>query len=174
MRIWVLAGLGLAATLLAGGCAPGESSVAGPEGAGASAPPERAQRPTAQGVATPSGDKSGALTSGDRAAKSDGRSIAIMMETYYTDLQAYPSKLTERRTARGITIKFTDGVSAFDSVKLSRGTSASVRSDGQSYCITMTNPAATRPWIYESDAGGFQEASDAACDAEDGEPILGS
>jgi hypothetical protein len=174
MKIWTLAGLALAASQLASGCGPAESSVAGPEGAGPAAAVELAPRATVEDGAIPSGDVAAALTKEDRAAKSDARLIATMMEVYFTEVMAYPTALVERRSAEETRIDFPHGNSIFDSVKLSLGTSASVRSDGQSFCITMINPAATRSWVYESDSGGFQAAPDAICDAEDGPAILGS
>lgn len=172
--MWALAALALGASLAAGGCGPAETAVTGPESTGAGAPIGQSPRPTSEGIATPSADPARARAVADSAAKSDARSLATMMEVYYTDFMAYPRKLIERQSAAGTTIGFPKRNTVSDSVKLSPGTSASVRSDGQSYCITMTNPAATRPWIYDSDTGGVQTAPDAACDVQDGVAILGS
>lgn len=165
----VLAVAALAPTLLLAGCGSEGSELVEAATAGAPAPTgPAAPSPSAAPVAQDPALREAA----DKAVKSDARSIAILMEASFVDRASYPTALVERRGANGKAAVQVAGGESWESATLSRGTSASVRTNGTSFCLTLTNPGASRPWIYESRAGGIQDALDAACDEADGPEIV--
>ena len=81
--------------------------------------------------------------------KSDLRTVANEMETYYTDNQAY--------VAPGGGVAGADVTVGAANVQLSdpASTLAGVlEADNESYCLTATNTKTTNTWYYDSDNGG--------------------
>jgi prepilin-type N-terminal cleavage/methylation domain-containing protein len=99
--------------------------------------------------------------------KSDVRTIATEMETYFTDAQAYPTAVTSAPNG-ALSNVLTFGVGG-DTQVLSPGDSAKISSNGASaaaataYCIVVSNPKATQSWVWESDNGGLQAVGTVAC-----------
>lgn len=85
----------------------------------------------------------------DSAVKSDLRSAATEVESYYVNNQAYPADNTAFQAlpieeSTGVTLTYT------------------LRSTG-SYCVLGANSDATHPWVYDSAAGGLQAGSVTTC-----------
>ncbi len=84
----------------------------------------------------------------DASVKSDLRSLAIEMESVYTDTEAYPAALPT-------TVK-TSGQNTFSLTEY--GTPAT------SYCIAGDpGSKGSHVWVYESDNGGLQPSTVTAC-----------
>jgi len=97
----------------------------------------------------------------DASAKSDAHSLAIEMESFFTDDQAYPGDADYSFTAPAVTI-------GGEVVRMSPGNvpSVSLNAAGNAYCISVANPGkATRPWVWQSDNGGLQINAAADCSA---------
>jgi prepilin-type N-terminal cleavage/methylation domain-containing protein len=111
----------------------------------------------------------------DASEKSDLRTIATEMETYFTDSQAYPATVASAVNATTGVASLTVGA---DNVVLSPGDTAKISSNGASaavataYCIVVSNPKATHAWVWESDLGGLQANSVTTCGAGYGNTVL--
>jgi type IV pilus assembly protein PilA len=107
----------------------------------------------------------------DASMKSDVRSIATQMETFYTDQQTYPTSTDYAFTAASATA---DGFATFGTapaekvimspgnvptVKVNNSTSASVTA----FCVEVANAKGTRTYVWQSDAGGLLPTA-TACD----------
>ena len=77
----------------------------------------------------------------ESSLKSDLRTVANEMETYYTDFQVYPTAVPAgAKTSTGNTVTVVSGgVSAF--------------------CLSGTNAAVTDTWYYDSDGGGLSKTA---------------
>lgn len=159
----VLVGAALVPALFLTGCGPTDSPVV------ESAPAGPADSPVLSASVAPANQQ--ALRGADREAKAVARSVAVMLEVSFTDQQVYPSALVERLVAKGRTLQI-EGGDAWNAVALNPGTSVSVRTDGTSYCLTVIDPHASRPVIYDSRAGGIQTGADATCGDADGPEIV--
>ena len=94
----------------------------------------------------------------DASIKSDLRTVATQLETYFVDKQVYPAG-TLSSAAGAITI-------GTDSVKLSTGNAVTVVATATGYCIQGTNPNGsdtTNGFYYGSADGGLQPAKSTAC-----------
>ena len=96
----------------------------------------------------------------DASIKSDLRTVAQSIETFYTDTQAYPATTAVAQAAAGGDVVVTGG----DTVKTSAGNVIKYTLDttggGQAYQITGYNEkgtanTATKHFLYDSDAGGL-------------------
>jgi len=102
----------------------------------------------------------------DASIKSDLRTVANEMETYYVDSQYYPAVTSNTATVNTI------GVGS-DTVTLSKGNVVSVQRNGltntsTAFCIQITNSNGTTPatgFFYASNAGGVQPSGTTACPA---------
>ncbi len=96
----------------------------------------------------------------DASIKSDLRTIANELETYYTDYQAYPA--TAPTGSGNLTI-------GSDSVSLSAGNTVTTTyqntASQPTYCIVGNNSKASHNWVYVSSQGGLQVATITACPA---------
>ncbi|GAA4354062.1 type II secretion system protein [Angustibacter luteus] len=96
----------------------------------------------------------------DTSMKSDLRTVANEMETYYTDNQNYPAD------ASG-----TDAVlvGTGNSIKLTKGNKITVTTTvgtgilAGTFCLKAENAKGTGDWYYDSDQGGLQPKGTAAC-----------
>ena len=96
----------------------------------------------------------------DAGVKSDLRTVAQQIETYYTDEQAYPASISQDATTGKITI-------GTDVISVSPGNIITYTPDatgtptaGQAYQLRGYNEkgtanAATKYFLYDSDAGGL-------------------
>ena len=95
----------------------------------------------------------------EASMKSDLRTVANEMETYFTDAQAYPSALTGTLPQR---VVGTGG----NTVTLSSGNTVSVLASGPSgFCLDATSTKvdnSTKHWYYNSVGGGLTSATCAA------------
>lgn len=95
----------------------------------------------------------------DATMKSDLHTVAIEEETYFTEFKSYKAFAATTGTA-------TIGA---DVVRLSAGNTvkAILNKTGTAYCITATNPNATKAkpavTVYVSNEGGLQAVSTTAC-----------
>ena len=93
--------------------------------------------------------------------KSDLRSVANELETYYTDNQAYPVNTTVTQSGKQVTVgtggsvvRLSDPQSTFVMDALGGG--------GETYCLHMTNTkVGGTGWSYGNSTGGLQKG--AAC-----------
>jgi prepilin-type N-terminal cleavage/methylation domain-containing protein len=91
--------------------------------------------------------------------KSDLRSVANELETYYTDNQQYPVNTTVTQAAKtvtvgtgGSTVRLSDPQSTFTMDALGAG--------GESYCLHMTNTkVGGAGWSYGNTTGGLQKGA---------------
>jgi prepilin-type N-terminal cleavage/methylation domain-containing protein len=116
------------------------------------------------GIAIPS-----FLSQRDKAAeagqKSDARSVATQMETYFVDAQRYPvpPELTWSPGTRSVVFGTTG-----QSVRLSANNQAHIVRNvtDLSYCVEIRNTTTTATAVYDSAAGGLQPvAAGAVCPA---------
>ena len=84
----------------------------------------------------------------DSAIKSDLRSAATEVESYYVNNQKYPA---------------TDTVFASLPIKTSPGVSLVYTLTSDHYCILGTNAGASQDWVYKSADGGLQGATVKTC-----------
>lgn len=97
----------------------------------------------------------------DASAKSDAHSLAIEMESYYTDAESYPGDAAYSFTAPDVII-------GTEKVRMSPGNVPSLYLNGSdtAYCISIDDPGkVTRPWVWQSDNGGLQNDAAADCSA---------
>ncbi|MFC6005830.1 type II secretion system protein [Angustibacter luteus] len=95
----------------------------------------------------------------DTSMKSDLRTVANEMETYYTDNQNYPAANasgTDTVNVGTTAVKLTKGNTVDITVVVGAGVV-----DG-SYCLKASNAKGTSDWYYDSDQGGLQ-AKGTAC-----------
>ena len=96
----------------------------------------------------------------EASQKSDARSIATQMETYYTDSQVYPG--AGEVTGTGV---LTFGATG-ETVTLSPQNSAVILGAGGTggFCVEVTNTNTDRTVVYNSEAGGLQPTTVTGCD----------
>ena len=102
----------------------------------------------------------------DASYKSDLRTVANEMESYYTDNETYPAVAPGSTTVGGNVA----GVGGASGVRVSKNTFITVSYDAASpattaYCLTATNQSnkGSHSWFYISSKGGLQPASTTAC-----------
>jgi type IV pilus assembly protein PilA len=107
----------------------------------------------------------------DASTKSDLRTVANEMETYYVDNQAYPASVTQSSgNATGNSIAVNSAASA---ISLSSGNVVTVlnNTNATAYCITGSNAKGSTTggavYTYISSKGGLQPGT-AACPAASG------
>jgi prepilin-type N-terminal cleavage/methylation domain-containing protein len=97
----------------------------------------------------------------DASEKSDAHSLAIEMESYFTDDQSYPSSADYSFTAPAVTI-------GAEQVRMSPGNvpATYLNAAGNAFCISIDNPGkASRSYVWQSDNGGLQSDATADCSA---------
>ena len=104
----------------------------------------------------------------DASYKSDLRTVANEMESYYTDNEIYPAAGPSNVTG-GVGTPVL-GVGGASGVRVSKNTFITVSYDAASpnttaYCLTATNQSnkGSHDWFYISSKGGLQPASTLAC-----------
>ncbi|MGQ0631803.1 MAG: prepilin-type N-terminal cleavage/methylation domain-containing protein [Sporichthyaceae bacterium] len=96
----------------------------------------------------------------DASLKSDARTIATQIETFYTDGQIYPSEVEFVYTAPSGATPGSILIGS-ESVILSPGNAAAVtlntadEATATAFCVIMTNDKGTRDYAWQSDAGGL-------------------
>jgi prepilin-type N-terminal cleavage/methylation domain-containing protein len=104
----------------------------------------------------------------EASEKSDARSIATQMETFYTDSQVYPTSLSWDATTRKVDF-------GADYVVLSPNNTAEVflsNVTGGGFCVVISNTNTDKKAVYDSEAGGLQAGASACGDHYDGDSIL--
>jgi len=99
----------------------------------------------------------------DASLKSDLRTVANEMETYYTDNQAYAAVTA---TAAGKATIGSGTTAVPVTISKENNISGTLTGTGsESYCLIATAPAgkATQKWVYQSDKGGLQAKGIEAC-----------
>ena len=101
----------------------------------------------------------------EASQKSDLRTVANEMETYFTDQQSYPTQVNPAGTN---TITLSQGgtspvssnikVSSNDTVTLVAGTGATGAVKDGTYCLQSVNTNSSKTWFYDSDNGGISTA----------------
>ncbi len=89
----------------------------------------------------------------DTSMKSDLRTVANEMETYYTDNQAYPANKTGTGSVDvgGTMVKLSSGNTV--QIWAVGGTDAGVAAG--TFCLKASNAKGTGDWYYDSDQGGL-------------------
>jgi len=94
----------------------------------------------------------------ESSQKSDARSLATQMETYFVDAQRYPvvPELTWSPVARTVAFGTTGEV-----VRLSANNQAQIVRDdaGRGFCVEVRNIGTTKTAVYDSTGGGLQNVS---------------
>ena len=101
----------------------------------------------------------------DSSVKSDLRTIANEMESYFTDQEKYPASVTQAGGS-GTTVSLAGGTG----IRVSRNTAITVTYNQATalattaYCI-LGNPGTkgSHPWVYISDQGGLQPPATTTC-----------
>ncbi len=86
--------------------------------------------------------------------KSDLRTVANELETFFTDSQAYPVTANVTQAAAGADVVITGG----NSVKVSDPLTImdyTLNGGGQDYCVNATNTKVSNDWGYDSGNGGL-------------------
>jgi type IV pilus assembly protein PilA len=100
--------------------------------------------------------------------KSDLRTVADEMETYFTDNQSYIGAAGFAASGATLSAGATANTIGADSVSLSSGDIITLTQVGTSgYCLTATNPTKSTgiSYIYDSLKGGLNATSGATCQA---------
>jgi prepilin-type N-terminal cleavage/methylation domain-containing protein len=87
----------------------------------------------------------------EASQKSDLRTVANEMETYFVDHQSYVAPTQAAAPSRDVTIDTT-------TVKVSNNTRISGTVSGGAYCLTATNSGSDTTWYYDSDGGGLTKS----------------
>ena len=96
----------------------------------------------------------------DSSIKADLKNAATVVETYYTNTQAYP--------AAGATWNAGPNALGNENVIVSPGNTVTyvdptTYGTAGAYCISGSNPDGTQTWVYMSDQGGLQPSSVTSC-----------
>lgn len=86
----------------------------------------------------------------DSAIKSDLRSAATEVESYYVNNQKYPTPAL-----------YTSDVATI--VKLSPNVAVTYAIKGSGYCLVGKNADASQDWVYDNTNGGLQPAATKTC-----------
>ena len=94
----------------------------------------------------------------EASQKSDARSIATQMETYYTDSQLYPTSVTQAAGTQVLTFVTAAVGDVEETVTLSPNNSAviAVADANNGFCVQVSNTNTDVPIVYNSNAGGVQ------------------
>lgn len=91
--------------------------------------------------------------------KSDLRTVANELETYFTDSQAYPATADVTQAAAGDPVDV-DSANGGNTVEVSDvETVIDYTNNGQSYCVEATNTKVSNTWSYDSAAGGLVQGT---------------
>jgi len=104
----------------------------------------------------------------DAAAKSDVRTVATSLESFYTNNSAYAAVT---QGSAGALVKV--GASGTNDQKVSQGDGITVTFNGTTgsagsstaFCIKADNVGSTQKWYHQSDNGGLQTITTADCAA---------
>jgi prepilin-type N-terminal cleavage/methylation domain-containing protein len=96
----------------------------------------------------------------DSSMKADLKNAATVVETFYTNTQAYP--------AAGATWATGTNAVGTETVIVSPGNTLTyvdptTYGTAGAYCISATNTDGTQDWVYMSDQGGLQPSSVTSC-----------
>ncbi|MGQ0846210.1 MAG: type IV pilin protein [Sporichthyaceae bacterium] len=95
----------------------------------------------------------------DATAKSDASSLAIQVESFYTDDLTYPGDADFDLAGPQVLI-------GGEVVRMSPGNVPAVHVAGNAFCVSVANPGkATRSWVWQSDNGGLQSDGTQNCSA---------
>jgi type IV pilus assembly protein PilA len=100
----------------------------------------------------------------DSSMKTDLRTVAVAMDTYFADNNSYPAAITTSGTtatiATGLTVKLSEGNTVSATVPARTGAT-------DTYCLIMSrtsgSSAATQNWVYINDQGGIQPLGTTTC-----------
>lgn len=92
----------------------------------------------------------------ESSMKSDLRTVAQQLETYFTDNQTYvaPAQAGRVITVGADTVTISNG-NTLTAVGLSNATTAVAFPATSGFCLTMANTAAGQSWYYNSLSGGL-------------------
>ena len=102
----------------------------------------------------------------DASMKSDLRTVANEMESFYTDQEQYPDTIAAGTAAQSVLLS-NSGIAGVDSgdIRLSKGNQVGLvlATNKDAYCLQVTDAKGTHDWVYVSNAGGLQAPSVTAC-----------
>jgi prepilin-type N-terminal cleavage/methylation domain-containing protein len=108
----------------------------------------------------------------DASVKSDLRTVANEMESYFTDQEVYPGSATQASAGAAVSLA---GGSA---IRVSKNTLVHINlnaaaATATAYCL-VGDPSGkgTHPWVYESDNGGLQPPATTSCPGAYGTNLL--
>jgi type II secretion system protein G len=96
----------------------------------------------------------------DTQLKSDLRSVAVSVETYFTDNSAYPASISQSGVSLTITTGMVVRLSSGDAIAY---TTPARTGAANTYCLVASNTGASQNWVYISDKGGLQPSGTTAC-----------
>jgi prepilin-type N-terminal cleavage/methylation domain-containing protein len=101
----------------------------------------------------------------DASYKSDLRTVANEMESYYTDNEVYPATAPSNASAGALVT----GIGSGSGVRVSKNTKITVtyNTPTNAYCILASNVSGkgSHDWTYVSSQGGLQPAASTTCPA---------
>ena len=93
----------------------------------------------------------------DASMKADLKNAATVVESYYTNLQVYPTSATFNAGPNAVgsesVILSPNNVIGYTNAYNGAGT----------YCMIASNANGTQNWVYESDKGGLQAPTKTTC-----------
>lgn len=112
--------------------------------------------------------RSKAMEAGQR---SDARSVAVQMESAYTDTEGYPAslELVNASSGGGGRIVFpapNPGDEEFVALSPNNTAAVHLATDARSFCVVVTNSSNERIAVYKSARGGLQPAGTTDCGSD--------
>jgi prepilin-type N-terminal cleavage/methylation domain-containing protein len=111
----------------------------------------------------------------DAAAKSDLRTVANEMESFYTDYQQYPTTMTAGSQTVTLSATINTKTISSDAVRTSKDITLTggLNADASAFCLEADpGTKGTHPWVYVSDKGGLQPASVQDCTGYTGTTLV--
>lgn len=91
----------------------------------------------------------------DSAVKSDLRSAATQVESFFVNNDAYPPSNADLKTNTTLAVKTSTGVTL----------NYTARTTSKTFCIVGTHADASHVWVYDSNNGGLQPGTTLTCPA---------
>jgi prepilin-type N-terminal cleavage/methylation domain-containing protein len=95
----------------------------------------------------------------EASQKSDLRTVADEMETFYNDNNVYPDTATSKPGNTYEIASSDPTVTQKDTVKVSNNDTISIKLAGGGYCLTSQNSGSDNKWYYDSNNGGLSKTA---------------
>ena len=99
----------------------------------------------------------------DATAKSDMRTVANTLESYYTNNQAYAAASQAAGSTTVTVGTETAKVSVGDTITVTFNGTSGTAGSSTAFCILSHVTGSSHDWVYESDNGGLQPSATTSC-----------